>query len=499
MRRLLALVLAIGILLLSVTVGFAASPSDFKHVFVSDIPFLADVISQFHFGDGNYIFPIKSSLSRPISSYVAYKGFLSWFEDPNLYYRFGQFYISPLGKICIRFSVFMKSNYAYKRFSVSSDGFSSKTHFHHGFSYSSYENNILGSLELTYDPESKYFLARAGFGNDSLPFCYPCLGMDSQAVYFPQDGLFSSINSNYISELSELNFVSDMTSVSFVDVDVEEYIPPASSKYSLTINYQYSNGDSALDPVVQPLEPGAEYSVPSPAVEGYAPDIPLVTGTMPEHDLTVTVTYTRAFYPLTVQYRYADGTKALDDAAYQYPSGFVYDIPTPELAGYVPDKPKVAGIMPGNALTETVTYTGKPFTLTVRYQYENGSMAASDHQEQLLAGASYSVPSPVLQGYMPDLAAAAGVMPAKDLLVTVIYKADAGSGGEGEGPGGSGGGGSEGDDPFELPVQPPFSGYDPFVIPGLPPWSGYDPFKINGLPPYSYDPFMIPGKEGGRE
>ena len=126
-------------------------------------------------------------------------------------------------------------------------------------------------------------------------------------------------------------------------------------------------------------------------------------------------------------------------------------------------------------------------------------MAASDHQEQLLAGASYSVPSPVLQGYTPDLAAAAGVMPAKDLLVTVIYKADAGSGGEGEGPGGSGGGGSEGDDPFELPVQPPFSGYDPFVIPGLPPWSGYDPFKINGLPPYSYDPFMIPGKEGGRE
>lgn len=489
MKKWLAIFMAAVWIVAAVTVAFAVDLSEYH--FVSPPDFFA----QYDLGNGRYLIPVddlsNSVYSQSLNTLIARS------SDKESYYTFFVIYKTS-SRYYLTISVFPKNNINFYQILESHGSYSNCMHFYCDVNNShDTKSKVISSASFSFPFDTGSFKLNTCYIDNysSVTVFKTCdLRRYEHFFYFSNDNLFSVLESSS-NNMTSCNFISGVSNLKFIDKN--DYIPVSS--YNLTINYQYSNGDSALDPVVQPLEPGAEYSVPSPAVEGYAPDIPLVTGTMPEHDLTVTVTYTRAFYPLTVQYRYADGTKALDDAAYQYPSGFVYDIPTPELAGYVPDKPKVAGIMPGNALTETVTYTGKPFTLTVRYQYENGSMAASDHQEQLLAGASYSVPSPVLQGYTPDLATAAGVMPAKDLLVTVIYKADAGSGGEGEGPGGSGGGGSEGDDPFELPVQPPFSGYDPFVIPGLPPWSGYDPFKINGLPPYSYDPFMIPGKEGGRE
>lgn len=273
------------------------------------------------------------------------------------------------------------------------------------------------------------------------------------------------------------------------------------TEHSLTINYLYSENNPAADSIIQEIAPGAEYSISSPEVEGYSPNIPVVTGTMPDEDLTVNVYYSKSFYPLTVKYQYQDGSQAAEDVIFQYPSGFVYDVPSPAIAGYRPDKQTVTGTMPGSALEEVVTYTPVQYDLTIYYRYADGSQAASTHQEQLQAGSSYSVTSPAITGYQPDHAVISGSMPAKDTSFTVIYTPDSGGGGvdpggDGEDPGGGGedpgGSGSGGDDPFDIPSQPPFSGYDPFVIPGLPEWSGYDPFRIRSLPPYSYNPFVIP-------
>ena len=223
---------------------------------------------------------------------------------------------------------------------------------------------------------------------------------------------------------------------------------------------------------------------------------------MPEEDLTVTVTYAKAFYPLTVQYQYTDGSQAAESVSFQYPLGFVYDIPSPEIEGYQPDKPTIAGEMPGEALEEVVTYSAIPYTLTVQYLFTDGSQAAPDHQEQLTIGSSYSVPSPVIEGYHPNQTAVTGIMPASDVVSTVTYREDSGGssgpGSSGPGEGGDSGGGDpgggdgSGDDPF-IPVLPPFSGNDPFVIPGIPDFSGYDPFVISEPPGYSgYDPFRVP-------
>ena len=271
---------------------------------------------------------------------------------------------------------------------------------------------------------------------------------------------------------------------------------------TLTINYLYSENNPAAESVTQVLGFGAQYSIDSPEIEGYFPSRSPVSGVMPNQDLTVNVYYSRSFYPLTIKYLYSDGSKAAEDVFLEYPLGFKYDIPSPEIEGYQPDKPTIAGEMPGEALEEVVTYSAIPYTLTVQYLFTDGSQAAPDHQEQLTIGSSYSVPSPVIEGYHPNQTAVTGIMPASDVVSTVTYREDSGGssgpGSSGPGEGGDSGGGDpgggdgSGDDPF-IPVLPPFSGNDPFVIPGIPDFSGYDPFVISEPPGYSgYDPFRVP-------
>jgi len=165
----------------------------------------------------------------------------------------------------------------------------------------------------------------------------------------------------------------------------------------------------------------------------------------------------------------------------------------------------VAGEMPGRALEEVITYTAIPYTLTVNYQFADGSQAAQSHQEQLIIGSKYSVPSPEIEGYRPNQSMVTGIMPASDVTSTVTYREDSGgssgTGGTGAGDGGTTEGGGDhpgggdsggGDDPFTEPEIPPFSGNDPFVIPGLPSYSGSNPFLISDSPSFSgNNPFKI--------
>ena len=63
------------------------------------------------------------------------------------------------------------------------------------------------------------------------------------------------------------------------------------NSYKLTINYVDTEGNVVAPKYEQNYNYGASYSVASPVVEGYAPDIETVTGTMGTADVTVTVTY----------------------------------------------------------------------------------------------------------------------------------------------------------------------------------------------------------------
>lgn len=69
-----------------------------------------------------------------------------------------------------------------------------------------------------------------------------------------------------------------------------EYVEPAA--HTLTIEYVYEDQTTAETTYTTSLKEGKAYSVTSPEITDYAPDVPLVAGTMGTSNITVKVTYT---------------------------------------------------------------------------------------------------------------------------------------------------------------------------------------------------------------
>ena len=152
---------------------------------------------------------------------------------------------------------------------------------------------------------------------------------------------------------SDVAFASDIKNIVFE-------APPTPAKHTLTIQYQYEDGSQAAEPVVKTYEAGAAYQVVSPVIGGFYTDQAIVSGTMPDNDLTVTVTYLpvpgELLYTLSVVYQFSDGTAASDIVIKHLEAGAPYSIVSPVITGYTADKPTVSGTMPENNLRIVVTY-----------------------------------------------------------------------------------------------------------------------------------------------
>ena len=72
----------------------------------------------------------------------------------------------------------------------------------------------------------------------------------------------------------------------------------------------------------------------------------------------------------------------------------------------------------------TAQYSINSYKLTIRYVYAEGGTAASNYVRNYNYGASYSVVSPTIAGYTPDIAVVSGVMGASSVNVTVTYTKD---------------------------------------------------------------------------
>ena len=152
---------------------------------------------------------------------------------------------------------------------------------------------------------------------------------------------------------SDVAFASDIKNIVFE-------APPTPAKHTLTIQYQYEDGSQAAEPVVKTYEAGAAYQVASPVIGGFYTDQAIVSGTMPDKDLTITVTYLpvpgELLYTLSVVYQFSDGTAASDIVIKHLEAGTPYSIVSPVITGYTADKPTVSGTMPENNLRIVVTY-----------------------------------------------------------------------------------------------------------------------------------------------
>ena len=173
------------------------------------------------------------------------------------------------------------------------------------------------------------------------------------------------------------------------------------NQHTLTINYVDGNGATVAPQHTSTVSYGDTYAVASPAVTGYTPDQATVSGTMPDSDVTVTVTYSINSYQLTIVYEYADHSTAATTYTAQLDYGESYNVASPAITCYSPSQATVSGNMPANNLTVTVTYTMKEYTIIVASD-GNGSVSianASGSQVTVSCGTQVTIVATPNTGY----------------------------------------------------------------------------------------------------
>ena len=197
-------------------------------------------------------------------------------------------------------------------------------------------------------------------------------------------------------------------------------------KHTVTVNYVYANGTTAAPTVTKQVSEGAYYSIQSPKIAGYLPNQEAVYAKMGTEDVTVTVVYS-APLKLTIHYVKADGSKMFDDYVEENLAvGASYSVASTNVANYTADPKVVEGVMGNEDKEITVVYTpvAKKFTLQIRYVYEDRTQAAQTYTAQYTSGSSYSVDSPVIEGYTPDQVTVSADSITSNLTVTVVYKSN---------------------------------------------------------------------------
>ena len=239
-----------------------------------------------------------------------------------------------------------------------------------------FDDNYVIFFSFRYTVSSPAFLSVDAGPVSSLSLSNGLLSLSSGYSFtFRSDGTFYSFNSspalgrgriffnNYAfpeNTRGDYPYFGDMSELQIIDDLDKEPQPP--TEHTLTIQYQYEDGSQAAEPAIRSLAAGDSYEVVSPVLSGYAADKPTVSGTMPDNDLTITVTYTAippttAEHTLTIQYQYEDGSQAAEPAIRSLAAGDSYEVVSPVLSDYTADKPTVSGTMPDSDLTITVIYT----------------------------------------------------------------------------------------------------------------------------------------------
>ena len=177
--------------------------------------------------------------------------------------------------------------------------------------------------------------------------------------------------------------------------------------------------DEALDLLDRSFvyEMGSDYRVESPRKTGYSVSLEVVEGTIWE-DTTITVVY-RKRVTLTILYEYEDGTKAYETYVKEMAEGDSYSVTSPVIENCRVSEAVVKGRIKEDT-TIKVVYK-KPHTLTIRYEYLDGTTAAETYQVTLYEGDEYSRDNPVIKGFVTARVRVAGIMEARDVEVTVLY------------------------------------------------------------------------------
>lgn len=193
----------------------------------------------------------------------------------------------------------------------------------------------------------------------------------------------------------------------------------------LTI-YRYHEGESEpFNVYTVNVETDEEYRVVFPYEEGYYANHYFAEGTMHAGGAQDTVTYypgeDHAVYELRLEYLFEDNSPASYATSVYYHMGEEYSITSPVIEDAVCDRPLVSGVLDYGGKKEKVYYTRNKHQLTINYRYSDGTSAAETVTETLVKGAGYSIASPEIGGYTPDVQTVSGTMGTSDVTVNVTY------------------------------------------------------------------------------
>jgi uncharacterized repeat protein (TIGR01451 family) len=130
-------------------------------------------------------------------------------------------------------------------------------------------------------------------------------------------------------------------------------------------------------------------------------------------------------YVLIIHYVDEEGNEVFPDFTRTYDLGDEYNVFSPVLEGYTRTPERVIGVITGD-VEEWVIYTANEYTLIILYRYEDGREAAPTSADVVRAGETYLQASPTIQGYRHSIAVVTGVMPPRNLTITVIYTPNGG-------------------------------------------------------------------------
>ena len=210
-------------------------------------------------------------------------------------------------------------------------------------------------------------------------------------------------------------------------------------EFTLTVNYYYSEvgGELAAPKHVTRVEYNTEYNIPSPCIEGYTP-APDVKGVMGAGSRIVNVVYTIDQHKITIEYIGPNGNALATDYTSIQDYGTSYSVTSPAIAGYELDIDKngsdlsvVSGTVGTENIFVKVYYKYIDYTLTVNYQLDEGidggigdgvdRTPQSHIEENLHIGDTYSIESPVIEGFTANLQTVSGTVGSSDIVILVTY------------------------------------------------------------------------------
>jgi len=127
-------------------------------------------------------------------------------------------------------------------------------------------------------------------------------------------------------------------------------------------------------------------------------------------------------YRLTIRYWIGEvgGERAADDFTALYANGAAYSVTSPTLPGYSTESTRITGTI-GEETTLDVIYTTDEYELTIYYVFNDGSEARPTYRRTMAYGQEYAVLSPLVENHTVTIARVTGIMPARNLTVTVRY------------------------------------------------------------------------------